>query len=694
MPTLIGIGIALGVCYPFFRPGYLFLLDWAIGPHTGIITAQSLGLYGGLTTSTPALMIEAVLSHLIHGPATWLPLAIVFPLSAFSASRLVGGSVWCRVGAATLYAVNPFVFNRAYVGHVPLLIGYALLPLATHSAIAARSARGVRLVAPAVWWAVLTALSVHFCWIFGVIMIAVACCSRSNVGRTARWLLINVAVFGFSCAYLLLPHFATTLPVNIGQGSLATFRTTADPRLGLLINVIGLYGFWRTGPGPVLPKALFSGWPLLLLAILLVAGAGAYSMIRRQADDDANDDANDGGRRLLAIVLLVSGTLGVLLAMGDQGPTGALFRWAYYHVPFFNIMREPQKFSMLIALALAIFFGRGVAVLMANAANLRRTTYLLVGVLLSVGIPLAYTPTIFGGLDGQIALSQIPQSWSQANTLMGNGVGKILDLPWHEYLAFSFTDGRVVANPAASSFSRDVISGDNLQVPSFQSNSTSARSNYLQTLFADGPHIKNFGSLVAPLGVQFVILSKSVDWSSYQWLAQQSDLRLLMNTDDLEVWKNLSYKGVGARYSSISSVTSITQLEAIAARAAGQVAPYVLARTPEKSVAPPVRSSSASQVSPVRFNVPSGKPGWVAIDAPFEPGWKAGTSMARASVEGTVLVKVGSAPTTIIFAPWRFVRIGYAISGFLVGLLTLLFAGTSISRARRQRRSARDSPTS
>lgn len=675
--TLIGIGIGVGVCFPFFHSGYLFLLDWAVGPHVGIITMPSLGLNGGLTISTPFAVIEAALSGLMHGPATWVPLFLVFPLSAYSASRLAGGSVWCQISAATFYSVNPFVFNRVFVGHIELLIGYALLPLATRSAISTRSVRGARLFSPALWWAVLTALSVHYCWIYGVVMFAVACSSRRDIGRASRWLLINTAVFGLTCAYLVLPHMGTTLPVNINQGSLAAFRTTADPRLGLIINVLGLYGFWRIGPGPVLPKAYISGWPFFLVAILLVAAIGARSLLGSRKEQNSDDTPP----RLVATALLVSGVLGVLLAMGDQGPTGALFRWAYIHVPFFNMMREPQKFLMLYALALSIFFGNGVTLLMANAAKLKRVMYFVTGLILCVAIPLLYTPTIFGGLNGQIALAKIPQSWSQANLLMGNGDGKILDLPWHEYLAFPFTGGRVVLNPAGTSFQRDVIWGDNLQVSNFQSNSTSPRSNYLQTLFADGERIRNFGTLVAPLGVQFIVLAKTVDWSGYQWLTHQSDLSLIMNTRDLEVWRNLSYKGVGSRYRSISSVTSIAQLEVVAAHTPNNLAPYVIGRKRVK-VTPLLQRSNVSQISRVAFDVSKGKPGWVAIDAPFERGWQAGTSLARTSAEGTVLVRVGGGQTAVVFAPWRLVRIGYAVSLSVVGLIIVLLMSSWLSRRR------------
>ena len=675
----IGLGIAVAVCYPFFRPGSLFLLDWVVGPHVGNVTAQTLGLSGGLTANAPSVTIEALLFHLIHGPATWLPLAVFFPLAAYSMSRLVGGSLWCRVGAATLYAVNPFVFNRIFVGHIPLLIGYALLPLATRSALTARSASRLGLLTPALWWAVLTALSVHFCWIYGAVMLVVACSSRRDIVRGIRWLAINLVAFALSCAYLLVPQFATNLPLTIGQGSLANFRTAADPHLGLLANVVGLYGFWRAGPGPVLPKNDLAGWPLILLALLLIAAAGAYAMVVNRHDDLEEDFRT----RRMAGVLLAIGALGIVLAMGDQGPTGGLFRLAYDHVPFFNIMREPEKFSMLYAMALAVFFGRGVQALMDRTTDYRRASQYTVGVLLCVGLPLSYTPTIFGGLNGQIALSQLPSSWATADALMGSGAGKILALPWHQYLEYGFTDGRIIANAAQSSFTRDVIAGDNLQVADFASNSTSPRSKYLQSLFNDGGQLRDFGALVAPLGVQYIVLAKTADWPSYKWLTRQRDLHLVMTSKSLEVFQNLSFEGVGGRYRTVESVSSVTQLETIAAGTHLSLAPFVLSRTAQAGAVGQRRSAVVKQVSPVEFEVAPGTPGWVALDAPFERGWSAGTSKVRVSAEGDVLVKVGGERTAIDFSPWHLVRMGYAISALWIVLLILLSGAETASRRRR-----------
>ena len=49
-------------------------------------------------------------------------------------------------------------------------------------------------------------------------------------------------------------------------------------------------------------------------------------------------------------------------------------------------------------------------------------------------------------------------------------------------MAYPFTDGRVVANLGPTSFRRQEISGDNVQVGSVETQSTSPRSAYLGSL--------------------------------------------------------------------------------------------------------------------------------------------------------------------------------------------------------------------
>ena len=50
----------------------------------------------------------------------------------------------------------------------------------------------------------------------------------------------------------------------------------------------------------------------------------------------------DTAHRRDGLAILAAGVAGYFLALGNQGPTGGLFRLAFEHVPGFVIMREPR----------------------------------------------------------------------------------------------------------------------------------------------------------------------------------------------------------------------------------------------------------------------------------------------------------------------------------------------------------------
>ncbi|MHB1712903.1 MAG: hypothetical protein ACYCV7_16155, partial [Acidimicrobiales bacterium] len=601
---LLGLVFALGVCWPLIGGGRAFLLDWVMGPRTALLPSSFYGLSGGLTSGLPFVLVVELLTHLIGSAATWLPIAAFFPIATVSMGRLVGGRQWARLGAATLFAINPFVFQRLYVGQISLLLGYALLPLVVRSMVRAVDGRGIAKLSPVLWVALLTGMSPHFAWICGVLLFAVVLAHRRRLAALG-WAAMVGAGFLPTLAYVFLPASATSLPVTVGSHSLAGFQTTGDPHVGLFGNVAGLYGFWRAGPVPVLPKSEVSGWFFLLLAVLVVVVVGAVSAIKGDKGGGAVPSDSDAplqgrvrlDRRLVASVVVIGAVVGYFLALGTQGPTGPLFIWAYYHIPFFKIMREPEKFSVLLALGYAACFGWGIERWAGSFAPGRRTVRVVLVFVVAIGLPLAYTPTIFDGLDGQIAPSQLPASWSRAQQITGSRTGDLLFFPWHLYMAFPFTGRRVIANPAPSSFTGDVISGDNIQLGKLYTDSTSPRSAYIVRLIAESGGGGAFGTKVAPLGVQYVVLAKTVDWKNYLWLTHQSDLRVVLNTPSLEVWQNTAYRGLGHR-----------------------------------------GGAPVKRLSPVAYRILPGQPGWVTVGTTYRPGWFLNGRAARSTPEGVVSV--------------------------------------------------------
>jgi hypothetical protein len=696
-PTLIlGVVIALGVCAPLLGGGRMFLLDWTVGPHTGLATPATLGIDGGFTAGIGGYVLVSFFNSLIGSASTYLWALAFFPIAAVGAGRLAGRSRWSRIAAGTLFAVNPFVFNRLYVGHVALLLGYALLPFAVMAAIRSLSSSTLRWLVPALWWAGLTSLSPHFAWIYGLVILGVVLVAWSTqqhpLRRVIGWFVTCCGAFAIMSSYLILPNGSTTLPTQVGSVSLNLYRTNGDPHLGLFANVLALYGFWRTGPGPELPKDVIIGWPFIMFAILVIIGVGVWYTWGKSADkdeaqvsaetvahqppasdesshrDDANADSGLNDHRRLTILLLFVGVAGFFLALGNQGPTGGLFLWAYDHVPFFSIMREPQKFLMLLALAYAVFFGWGVEHLSKMDTSQSRLSALSTAVVLAVVLPLGYCATIFDGLAGQVYSSPLPSAYQQADALMGNGVGNVLVLPWHIYMEYPFTDGRVIANVGPTAFRRNVISGDNVEADDIETQSTSPRSAYLVQLFEDGDDTRNFGRLVAPLGVQYVVLSKAVDWTTYVWLNKQKDLKLVLDDQSLEVWRNTAYVGVGQSVTKVKSVTGVAGLLSLAkSNELGAGAVVLRAASTATTGArtggsPGGARHTVHQISPVAYRISPGAPGWVAVDATYQRGWSLNGRAAKETAEGTLLVRVGANGGVLRFTPWGLVRLGYLVS--------------------------------
>jgi hypothetical protein len=667
------------------------MLDWAPGPHAPVVGPGLLGLSGGLTSGALGSVGFGALGRLVGPALTWLVVLAVFTVGAAGASRLAGGGRPGRLAAAVLYCVNPFVFNRLYAGHLSLLLGYALLPFAVTSALRAPARRGPGALAPALWWAVLTALSPHYPWIYGAVVLICFAVGRRSAVRRAAWFLGALAAFVVMSLYVLLPHSATKPLTAVGATSLELYRTTADPHYGLFVNVAGLYGFWRLGPGPELPKSVVVGWPLLLLAILVVAGVGAVTALRRpgpghSATRGAHRRRDNGAgpegtaRRRQAAVLLLAGAAGYFLALGSQGPTGPLFRWAYFNLPFFQVMREPQKFLMLTALAYAVFFGWGVERLARPVASAKGAA--LAAGAAGVALPLLYCPTIFWGLAGQVSPSPLPASYHKLDALMGEGQGRVLYLPWHLYMAYPFTGGRVVANLGPSSFRRPVVSGDNVQIGSVETQSTSPRSAYIGRLLAAGPHLEGFGALVAPLGVRYVVLAKAVDWKSYSWLGHQRDLRLVYDSPSLEAWANLAYSGIGQRVARPETFQSFQEL--LARAGASPAGAQAVAGGPGGRL-----GGLVQEISPVAYRVPPGRPGWVTVDTNYQEGWYLDGKPAVPTAEGTMMFPAGAAGGVVRFRPWGLAKLGYGLSS---GAFVVVAAAVGWGRRREKTRGRGTSP--
>ena len=513
-PPLLGVVLAALVCYPFFG-GRLFLLDFVSGPHQPLLPAQAFGLDGGLTGGVPLAIGFGLLDRLLGQAGSVVPAAVFFPFATTGAARLLPTAVLpARLGAGLFYAVNPFVFDRLYAGQLGVLLGYALLPFAVAALLDA--AQEPHRVGRAACWAGATVMmSEHYAWILLPATAAIVLTRPHRVRASVR---LGAAALGAAAisSYLLVAQLLVGTRPAGALAQLTAYRTQADPRVGLLVNVAGLYGFFR--PGPIEPKNLFSGWPAVLAALMVIVAVG-YVMVLR-----------DAAHRRDGLAVLAAGVIGYFLALGDQGPIGGLFRLAYEHVPGFVVMREPDKFAVLVALAYAYGFGWGIAWL--TTRSRQKVTQVAVAAL-AIALPFAYTPNLLGGLGGQVKASEPPSSWSVASRLAGQDT--VLFLPWQEYLPTPFTSQRMIASPAAFYFAGTVLASQNPGA-GYAFAAEDPEHVVLDKVLDPPVDPQRTGAVLADLGVGFVALAKVADWRGFAWVGGSPGIRLVYSSPSLDLF--------------------------------------------------------------------------------------------------------------------------------------------------------------
>ena len=119
--TVILLGPALG-------PGFVLSYDMVFVPDLAL-RSDFLGLGAALPRAVPSDAVIAVLDELVPGMVLQkLVLAGGLVLAGVGYARLVRPAIVPRVVAVSLAVWNPFVVERLWIGHWPVLLGYAVVP--------------------------------------------------------------------------------------------------------------------------------------------------------------------------------------------------------------------------------------------------------------------------------------------------------------------------------------------------------------------------------------------------------------------------------------------------------------------------------------------------------------------------------------------------------------------------------------
>lgn len=648
LAAVLGLVIGLAVVAPWVREGYLLLLDWVSGP-SQTLTKGVYGLSGSALDAMPFRIVTQVSRDIFGAAATaWLVILAYFPLAAAGAAVAAGGTRWRRMAAAVFMVCNPVVVDRIRVGHVAFLLGLALLPWLYAAALEARRRGKWFAVRPALWYALAISVSPHAAWLGGVIIGAVALLPRAtwrDVARSAQIVLTAGLVYVYAIVLLI-----TNAPaLRVTDADLDAYATKEGPG-GSLLTVISLHGFWRTDPQDTVRDWLGPFFGVILLVVLVVMVVYGFIRLWRLETDRAAP-------------LVATTVVGLLLGAGVTGPVGSVYRFAFDSLPLFEAMREQQKWVGLALLGYAVSFAATVE----WAALRLRPRFVVLAVPL-VCLPLVIAPTLFWGLGGSITTSQYPVGWWAANLTMGRGPGLALFLPWRAYQPFDFSDGRTVATPGNAFFDRPVLTSDAVQFPGLRTDSTSLRTAYVDRLVA-GAGEGAFGRLVAPLGVEYVVIAKTAEAAEYGWVAEQPDLEMILETDTMTV-----YRVIPRATGRVVQAWVAQYPDVVAAAASGSLGSEAVLDGPIQGA--PQRSDAAGgleKLSATHWRVGAGPPGWVVIPEEYSTGWQASGQPGVPTTAGTVALQLPEGAVDVEFVPWRYLL--PATMGSLAALLALVAAG-------------------
>ncbi len=540
--------LAILIAGPWLTSGYFFAADFP-GP-------RRIPFPNGLTSSTPfdaglAILAAAVSAQIA---AKLLILAALFG-AAFSAYRCLptGGAI-PRAVASTVYLINPFVYGRLQYGQLFLLAGYAIFPWAAscvRQLVGRPDLRRSLIGGMAI--AFLGMLDLHLLvplgllWLVAVIVGLVANRPTASyvlsLGRSLGLALLLALV---ASAYWVIPILAGSgdearVIAATGQADVNAYSAVGDPVLGLVPNLLGLYGFWAEATGRFTSmKAFVPLWPIALGVLLVLGAAGAFAVLRPRPSVSF-----DWARPWIA-TLLIAATAGLVFEIGVSDPHIApLTRWLDDVAPPYRGLRDAGKWAVLLAFAYSQLIPLGVIALTGWSGFRRRSgsladfSYpLLVGLVMA--LPLYYGNGLLYGMHREIQPSQYPAGWYTADHALSSGrpSDRVLFLPWHLYMSLSFVRNQdeVVASPAPAFFSAPVVVSHDPEVPGVAPPSDPDQKAVDQLVAGGGT--SDWAASLAARHIKYILLAREADWQQYTFLDHQLGLVRVGDYGSIVVYRN------------------------------------------------------------------------------------------------------------------------------------------------------------
>lgn len=532
--------IAILILWDLLASGYILTLDMISGPEYGGQFFDFVFSVSKIGADVDPIPLARFLYFCLHYfleifiPPWLIQKIFLFTfliISGISMHKLVPVKTpLARYFAGFVYMINPFIYIRYLAGHFFLLWSYAILPLVVNSFMDLFENRNKKNIFKASLLLTLVIPEYHFFPItLGLLILFFLAFFFENKIENVKVLASVVLFFSilnlsWISSFILEEPLTKKIIANTTKQHLQVFTTGATYQFNVVFNAASMYGFWRGGY--ILPKESIPAWYLLFFFILFLALHGFLK--------------EGNNRKKIAYPLGLATSCALILSTGvTHKELSRIFIFFYEYVPFFGGFREPQKFVALLAFAYSYFGGIAVDDFTEKAEKNRVYWGIIILALIT---PFIYTHSIFFAFDGQLKSVDYPSDYYEINQylLEDENDFNLLFLPWHGYMDFKWLKNadKRLANPAETFFSKPIIRSHTTEAGVIYSTFYSPVSEYIEFLVSNGKKINNLGEFIAPLNVKYIILAKEADYSLYSFLFNQSDLKLVKETENLYLFKN------------------------------------------------------------------------------------------------------------------------------------------------------------
>ncbi|NTV31439.1 hypothetical protein HGA91_05695 [candidate division WWE3 bacterium] len=493
---------------PMLTPGYVFFLDYVVPPHETLFKLLASPITPQLPLSLFLWLCSFVFPTWIIQKFILFGILIGIPMSMYLATSLIIKNSYNGL-SGLIFLLNPYVYERLFAGQWLVLAGYGFFPLFIGTLVQSiHTPTRKKVLLSTLLWLVYPLISMHWWYIATVsscLYIGILIITDKPIRLTFKlnWWLIPLlgAIFIAVHWWWIVPSTGiANLVSNYTVNQLAAYQTSSDPVVGILLNVLNLYGFWQSSI--LLPKDGIVWWWTIGLLIAASSVFGAFRLFKKDQQ--------------IVMFLLSITAFSLFIGIGYAHPITRPFAvWVYSNIPGFRGLRESAKIIGVLAFVYALLMPYAVMVISQSLSNQRWKILILI---MGLSIPIVMTHSIFWGASGQVTSSWYPQDWEQVNQIIKKSPsGNVLILPWHTYMRFPMNNYRLIVDPSKGYFSSTIISSQLLDNAFVDSNLSEWDQKMLFWLNdSEGP--KQISQYLNQQSISYIILHSVEDYDRYTFL--------------------------------------------------------------------------------------------------------------------------------------------------------------------------------